>query len=431
MIVLNKKIANVRGRMLFDSRGMPTIEAEIELNDGIVASYIAPSGASVGKYEAFEKRDGKDFFLGKSVLENVKIINNLIKKTLINLNIEDQQKIDDLLIDIDNTENKSNLGGNTTIAVSMAALKAAALSNKKPLWAYLSDSTHNKLPLPEVQILAGGLHARGSISIQDFLIIPNGSNDFLEALEWVYKVYRKASDELVQSGNYFGVGDEGGYWPNFESIEAALEFLTFVIEKAGFKPLSQISISLDIAANSFKKSNEYFLEKNKPTLSANLLLEKILNWIKLYPIISIEDPFAEEDIYYFSQLMSKKPDYCQIVGDDLVVTNEKLIKNAYEKKAINAALIKPNQVGTVSETLKAISITKSLGIANIISARSGDTEDSTISDLAVGWDIKQLKVGSFSRSERMAKWNQCLRIGEKLSKKNEMNNNGQLNWDKL
>jgi enolase len=419
--MLKNKITDIKGRMVFDSRGMPTVEADIFVNNQFCASAIAPSGASKGKKEALEKKDNKEIFLGNSVNENISLINNEIKNTLIGCTIEDQTKIDKKLIELDGTSNKSKLGSNTTIAVSMAVLRSASVSNKTSLWEYLNNSLEAKLPLPEIQIIGGGAHARGSIPFQDFMIVPNGASDFFTALHWVFKIYKLAGEKLLSEKKLYGVADEGGYWPNFSNITCVLDFLTKIIEEAGFKPFKEVSISLDIAANNFKKNNKYKISE-KESISSSELCEILLKLINKYPIISIEDPFAEEDIKYFSKLKKKAPPHLQIVGDDLVVTNTELIKRAYAQNAINTVLIKPNQIGTISETLSALKLSNKLGLMSILSARSGESEDNFISDLSVGWNIKQLKVGSFSRSERLSKWNQCLRIGEKFNNKYAMHN---------
>lgn len=424
------KISNVKGRMVFDSRGKPTVEAEIIVNDEISGSSIAPSGASTGKKEAFEKRDNKNDFLGESVNQNISFINTIIKESLIGFDIEDQEGIDNKLIALDDTPNKSFLGANTTIAVSMAVLRTAAISNKTSLWSYINLNSEKKIPLPEVQIIGGGAHAKGSIPIQDFMIIPNGAPNFYTALEWIFKVYRKAGENLLKEKKLFGVADEGGYWPFFNTIEEVLNFLTETIEQSGLKPLKEVSISLDIAANNFKDKNGYKLYNDKKCIDKNTLKKQLLKWINIYPIISIEDPFAEEDINLFSCFKSEAPSYLQIVGDDLVATNPQLIKLAYKKKAINTVLIKPNQIGTISETFNALKEAEKFNLHTILSARSGETEDSFISDLCVGWNIKQLKVGSFSRSERLSKWNQCLRIGEELNNNFSMHTQPNL-WKKL
>ena len=425
------KIEKVNGRMVFDSRGIPTVEAEIILNDGSIGRAIAPSGASVGKNEAVEKRDNKKKFLGLGVDKNLSDIKIKINNALVGQNPLYQTKIDNILIDLDGTKNKSILGANTTIAVSMAILKAASQFKKVPLWKYINKGSKNLfLPIPQVQIFGGGAHAANQSPIQDFLIIPNGANNFYEALEWVFIIFRKTYQELKNNSLLRGVADEGGFWPCFDKTEETLKFLSNIIEKCGFRILTDISIALDVAANNFKEKSTYNLFKNKK-ISAKELLDVLTNWIKEYPIISIEDPFAEEDIYYFKELKERCPEYVQIIGDDLVVTNEALILKAYNKNSINSVLIKPNQVGTITETFNAFDLSKKLGLINIISARSGETEDTTIADLSVGWQANQIKVGSFSRSERLTKWNECLRIGEELNNSFQMQKNLKLSWDKL
>lgn len=425
--MIKKIITEVKGRMVFDSRGYPTVEAEIIVMNKYSGIAIAPSGASKGINEALEKRDENNQYLGQSVFNNISYINTIIKDVLVGQNVEDQEEIDKKLLKLDGTSNKTFLGANTTVAVSMAALKSAATSNKTQLWNYLNPKS-KKLPLPEVQIIGGGAHAIGTIPIQDFMIIPNGANNYLEALEWIFKIYREAGKRLMKEKKLYGVADEGGYWPSFSNIDNILFFLTKIIEDLGYKPFKEVSISLDIAANNFKNKNGYKLFKNKKRLTKIELKKQLLKWIKKYPIISIEDPFAEEDIEFFKKFKKEAPSYLQIVGDDLVVTNPKKIILATKNKAINTILIKPNQIGTITESLEALQTAKKNKLMSILSARSGETEDNFLSDLCVGWGIKQLKVGSFSRSERLSKWNQCIRIGEQIKNNYSMHKNIDL-WD--
>jgi len=425
------KIEKVNGRMVFDSRGIPTVEAEVILSDGSIGRAIAPSGASVGKNEAIEKRDNKKKFLGLAVDKNLNDIKIKINDALVGQNPLDQTKVDNILINLDGTKNKSRLGANTTIAVSMAIIKAASKFKKVSLWKHIKEEKKSLLlPIPQVQIFGGGAHAANQSPIQDFLIIPNGAKNFYEALEWVFLIFRKTYQELQNRNLLKGVADEGGFWPCFRNTEETLKFLSRVIEKCGFKLLTDVSIALDIAANNFKEKSKYNLFDNKK-ISPEELLDVLTKWVKKYPIISIEDPFAEEDIYYFKELKDGCPEYIQVIGDDLVVTNETLILKAYNKKSINSVLIKPNQVGTITETFNALKLSSRLGLINIISARSGETEDTTIADLSVGWQTNQLKVGSFSRSERLTKWNECLRIGEELNNSFQMQKNYKLKWDNL
>tara|TARA_B100001989_G_scaffold74427_2_gene50979 strand:+ start:6685 stop:7974 length:1290 start_codon:yes stop_codon:yes gene_type:complete len=424
-------IQKIDGRMVFDSRGIPTIEAEVYLNDGSVGRAIAPSGASKGKNEAIEKRDKKKKFLGLSVDKNIFDIKNIINNALSGESALCQRKLDNILLQLDGTENKSVLGGNTTIAVSMAIIKAAARFKKKKLWEYTNSSNTNlALPIPQVQIFGGGAHANNQLSIQDFLIIPNGARNFIEAMEWVFIIFKNTHETLKEENLLKGFADEGGYWPCFNKNEDVLIFLSEIIKKSGFKLLKEVSIALDIAANNFYDTSFYKFNRKK-NITADELLDNYIIWLKKYPIISIEDPFSEDDILFFKKLINKAPEYVQIIGDDLVVTNKELISQAAYKKSINSVLIKPNQIGTISETLDALQITKDLGLVEIISARSGETEDVTIADLSVGWQTNQIKVGSFSRSERLAKWNQCLRIGEQIKNDFLMQKNTVLKWDKL
>ncbi|MDC3024062.1 phosphopyruvate hydratase [Alphaproteobacteria bacterium] len=429
--MLKHKIKKVNGRMVFDSRGLPTVEAEIYLNNGIITRAIAPSGASRGKNEAIEKRDKKKNFLGFSVYKNIYDIKNKINDAFVGQSVLDQKKLDNILLEIDGTRNKRTLGSNTTTAISMATIKAAASFKKQSLWEHLNSKKKNlKLPLPQVQIFGGGAHADNQISIQDFLIIPNGARNFIEAMEWVFIIFRNTHEELKKKNLLKGFADEGGYWPCFKKNEDVLIFLSKIIERSGFKLLKEVSIALDIAANNFYYNSLYYLNK-KSILSAELLLDTYNKWLKQYPIISLEDPFSENDILYFKKLMNDAPEYVQIVGDDLVVTNTRLISKAVNNKSINSLLIKPNQIGTISETLDALNLSRDLGLVEVISARSGETEDVTIADLSIGWQTNQIKVGSFSRSERLAKWNQCLRIGEQIENDFLMQKNTVLKWDRL
>ncbi|MBF95837.1 MAG: Enolase [Alphaproteobacteria bacterium MarineAlpha9_Bin4] len=426
----NPKIKKVDARMIFDSRGIPTIEADVILDDGNRGSAIAPSGASVGKNEALEKRDKGKKFLGLSVEKNINDIKTKIHSALKGQIVFNQSKIDNILLKLDGKKNKSVLGANTCIAVSMAVLRAAAKSKKKDLWYYLNNSKSAKLPIPQIQIFGGGAHANNMISIQDFLIIPNGAKNFYQAMEWVFKIYRKTYDELKKKNLLMGVADEGGFWPCFKEAEDILKFLSKIITQCGLRLLVDVSIALDVAANNFKKKSGYNFFKNK-IISAEELLYILNTWMKKYPIISIEDPFSEDDIKYYEKLKIASPDYVQIIGDDLVVTNKNLILKAFQRNSINSVLIKPNQIGTITETYQAFKLSKDLGLVNIISARSGETEDTIIAELSVGWQANQIKVGSFSRSERLIKWNQCLRIGEKLKNPYLMQKNYALKWDKL
>ena len=325
------KIKKINGRMVFDSRGIPTVEAEVILDDGITGRAIAPSGASVGKNEALEKRDNSEKFLGLSIDKNINNIKTKINCALKGEKAFNQKKIDNILINLDGTENKCVLGANTIIAVSMATLKAAAKFKKVDLWSHLNNKNNGlMLPIPQVQIFGGGAHAANKISIQDFLIIPNGAKNFYEAMEWVFKIYRKTYDELKNKNLLMGVADEGGFWPCFNETEDILKFLSQIIKKCGFKMLVDVSIALDIAANNFKSKSGYKFFKNN-IINADELLYILTEWLKKYPIISIEDPFSEDDIDYYQKLRAKSPEYVQIIGDDLVVTNHNLILKAFQE----------------------------------------------------------------------------------------------------
>ncbi len=424
-IILSKLISDVIGRMVYDSRGRPTVEVEIIIDNKLRARAIAPSGASKGGKEAFELRDMEKTHDGFGVNKAVSNVNGLIKKNLIGLDVRNQKLIDKTLIQIDGTKNKSSLGANSIIATSMAVLKTAAVAENKELWEYLnidSDDSNLYLPMPEIQIFGGGAHARNSIDIQDIMIVPNNAKNFNVALEWVANVYNTTRTLLEEKNLLSGVADEGGFWPNFKSNEEAIQFVVKSIEKAGYRPKEDISISLDIAANNFYKNKKYYLRKSNNVINSDELIEIILKWVKKFPICSIEDPFAEEDISSFYKLKKSAPSYLQIVGDDLIATNKENIIYASKKDSVNSILIKPNQIGTITETFEALGIANKNKLTPIMSARSGESEDTTIVDLCIGLKIPQLKVGSIVRSERLAKWNKCLRIGEKLSNKFLMSN---------
>tara|TARA_A100001011_G_scaffold397146_1_gene497250 strand:+ start:1808 stop:2986 length:1179 start_codon:yes stop_codon:yes gene_type:complete len=388
------KINHVKGRQVFDSRGNPTVEAELFLEDGRFASAIVPSGASTGTYEAFELRDkdNKDY-LGKSVLKAIENIKNPIAKALKNIDIENQNQIDNTLIDLDGTEQKKNLGANAILAVSMAACKLSAIEKKIPLYNHLSETKKYKLPIPLLNIINGGVHAKNNLDIQEFMIRPDSAKNFKESMRQSFLVIQNLK-KMIDNTN---VGDEGGFAPNLSSNEAAIELIIKAIEKSGFKKGQDISICLDVAANELKepKSFNYFF-----------------NLIKKYPITSIEDPFKEDDWESWKQITQNTN--IQIVGDDLFATNLKRLKKGIKEKSANAILIKLNQIGTVSETLEAIKIAQKNGFKTIISHRSGDTEDTFIADLAVGTNSDQIKTGSLTRSERVAKYNRLLRIEEEL-----------------
>ena len=408
-------IQSIHGRRVWDSRGRPTVEAEVTLKDGAKGRAIAPAGASKGTREALELRDGGDPFGGLDVLQAVGHINGEIAKALIGTDAENQFALDQTLIALDGTENKTRLGANATLAVSMAAAHAMAQASGLALYRYLGQGKVGRLPMPQIQIFGGGAHAGRRVDVQDFMVVCPGASSFAQALEWTAEVYRHAGLLMAQRGSLFGVADEGGWWPDFSSNEQALEMLVLSIERAGFIPGEQVAIALDIAASEFGKLGQYRLGLESRALDSDGLIEMLLGWIAKYPIVSIEDPLAEDDPEGFARFTKAIGDRLQIVGDDFLVSSSKLIREAANIGAANTVLLKPNQRGTLSETLEAWKVAQELGYAAIVSARSGETEDTTIVDLAIGWNVGQLKVGSFARSERMAKWNHALRIEEELA----------------
>lgn len=411
-------ITAVKARRVWDSRGRPTVEADVTLAGGALGRAIAPAGASRGSFEAIDLRDGGPRFGGWDVTEALNKTNGAIAKTLNGMDASDQAAVDQALIALDGTPNKANLGGNATIAVSMAVLHAAAAQAGQPLWKYLWDQGGQPgtpvLPLPEIQIFGGGAHAGRRIDVQDFMIIATGADDYEQALAWTAEVYIAAGKIMAERGLLQGVADEGGFWPAFDANEDAAETLVQAIEKAGLKPREQVSISLDIAASEFGKNGRYRLARENRDLSSAELADMLLGWVARYPIVSVEDPMSEDDAEGFLAFAKAAPKTLQIVGDDFLVTNAGRVQAAARDGALNCALIKPNQAGTVTETKAAFDAARDAGIGAIVSARSGETEDVTIVHLAVGWGAKQLKVGSFTRSERMVKWNEGLRIADAL-----------------
>ena len=398
------KILDVKGRQVWDSRGRATVEAEVIVGRGTTAlaagRAIAPAGASTGSGEA------------KSI-EARKAVHNIqtrIRDALRALSVSDQEKLDQRLIELDGTPDKSRLGANAMVAVSLACAQADAASQKIPLWKKLAGDRRVALPVPQIQIFGGGAHARGKCDVQDYMIVCIGAGSFAEALQWTAEVYAAAGGRLARRGALHGVADEGGYWPAFKSNEEGLAELVGAISDAGLEPGADVAIALDIAASQFYRGGSYHLALEGRTLSAEQLHAMWLRWIERYPIVSIEDPFAETDVAAMRTF--SKVAGIQVVGDDFFVTDAKRVKTA--DGACNTVLLKPNQVGTVSETLACWNAAREAGYRGIVSARSGESEDTAIVHLAVGWGVSQLKVGSFSRSERMAKWNEALRIEEAL-----------------
>jgi len=412
------KIFRVKARQVFDSRGNPTIEAEVFSNN-FSASAICPSGASTGTYEAFEKRDKSNKkYLGKSVLKVVESINKKISKKLINQNVHNQEKIDSILINLDGTKQKKNLGANAILAVSMAVKKLSAKIKKKPLYQCFLEKKNFKLPYPLMNIINGGVHANNGLRIQEFMIRPDGAKKFSEAIRMCFLVIQNLKKIINKKGLSISVGDEGGFAPMISNNEDALKLIVQAIKKSGFVNGKQISICLDVAANELFKKKKYSIHSNK-FISVTESINKYLKLIEKYKIKSIEDPFSENDWKAWNNLM-KSIKKIQIVGDDLYVTNLERLKVGFLNNSSNSILIKLNQIGTVTETLEVIKFAQIIGYNTIISHRSGDSEDTFIADLAIGTNSSQIKTGSLARSERVAKYNQLLRIEENLGSKSKM-----------
>jgi enolase len=410
-------IAGVHARRIWDSRGRPTVEAEIVLNDGAMARGIAPAGASRGSREAVDRRDGGARLGGMDVQGALASIKDEIAPALIGRDPFDQASIDAALIALDNTPTKERLGGNATVAVSLSTLNVAAVSRGVPLWTYLAEGGKVTIPLPEIQIFGGGAHAGRRTDIQDFMVMAPRAGSFGQALEVTAEVYRAAGEIMAERGLLQGVADEGGWWPAFSTNEEALDTLVRAIERAGYIPGEDVAISLDIAASEFGHDGRYTLGLEKRALDSDGLAEYLLGWCDRYPIVSIEDPFAEDDPEGMTRFTAAVGGRIQVIGDDFLVTNAALVEAAAKDRSVNAVLIKVNQAGTVSEARAACEAGRKAGFGTIVSARSGETEDVSIAHLAVGWNAGQLKVGSFARSERMAKWNEVLRIEEALGGK--------------
>lgn len=409
-------IASVSGRRVWDSRGNPTVEADVILTNGVRGRAIAPAGASRGLREAVDLRDGEPVLRGQGVTDALRQINSSIANTLKGMNIQDQHAIDQAMITLDGSPNKATLGGNATVAVSLAALHASAGARNMPLWKHISEQGDHtpSIPLPEIQIFGGGAHAGQRVDIQDFMIMVPGASSFDEMMEITSEVYFAAGDIMASRGKQAGIADEGGWWPVFDSNEEALETLVAAIEKAGEKPGDNVVISLDIAASEFGTKGRYKLALENRELSSEGFIDLLGGWLDAYPIVSIEDPLAENDNEAMIEFTRRFGERVQIIGDDYLVTNPDYVSEAIDAGACNAVLIKVNQVGTVSEAFEAFRQAQSQDWGTVVSARSGETEDTSISHIAVGLGALQLKVGSFQRSERMAKWNECLRIQDEL-----------------
>ena len=413
-------IVDIVGREILDSRGNPTVECDVLLESGTMGRAAVPSGASTGSREAIELRDGdKSRYLGKGVLKAVEHVNSEISEAVLGLDASEQAFLDKTLIDLDGTDNKSRLGANATLAVSMAVARAAAEESGLPLYRYFGGSGAMSLPVPMMNVINGGAHANNSLDLQELMIIPVGAPSFREAVRWGAETFHALKKILNDKGISTAVGDEGGFAPNVASHEAAIQMILEAIDKAGYTPGEQIAIGLDCAASEFYKDGMYVLSGENSgegglKLSAPAWTDMLATWVEKYPIISIEDGMAESDWDGWKHLNDRLGKKVQIVGDDLFVTNTKLIKEGIAKGVANSVLIKINQIGTLTETFAAIEMAKRAGWTAVISHRSGETEDSTIADIAVGTNAGQIKTGSMSRSDRMAKYNQLLRIEEDL-----------------
>lgn len=408
------RIAFVHGRRVWDSRGRPTVEAEVLLESGAVGRAIAPAGASTGSGEALDLRDGGVGFGGWDVRRAVAHVNEEIARAVLGLDATDQAALDARLIALDATPNKSRLGANAVLAVSMAAAHAAASAAGQPLYRHLGGPEADLIPLPQIQIFGGGAHAGRRVDIQDFMVMCPAADSFAQALDWTAEVYRAAGALMAEAGSLAGVADEGGWWPNFATNEEALDMLVRAIERAGYRPGEQVGIALDIAASEFGHGGVYKLALEDRALDTGGMIDLLTGWLRRYPILSIEDPLAEDDAEGFAAFTRQHGGKVQIVGDDFLVSDAGRVRDAAARGAANTVLLKPNQRGTLTETVAAWDAACEAGYAGIVSARSGETEDTTIVHLAVGWGVGQLKVGSFTRSERMAKWNETLRVEEAL-----------------
>ena len=406
-------IEAVGAREILDSRGNPTVEVEVLLEDGVVSRAAVPSGASTGAFEAYELRDGdKARYGGKGVLKAVEAVLDVLGPAVEGFDAADQRLIDAEMIDLDGTDNKKKLGANAILGVSLAVAKAAADSADLPLFRYLGGPNAHTLPVPMMNIINGGAHADTALDIQEFMVLPIGAESFSEALRWGTEVYHALKGELKKAGQNTGLGDEGGFAPDLPGARAALDFIVKAIETAGFKPGKDFALGLDVAATEFFANDVYSFEKQ--TLTPEQLTEFWVGLVKDYPLATIEDPLAEDDWAGYAHLTAELGDKVQIVGDDLFVTNPTRLKRGIDEKVANSILVKVNQIGTLTETLDAVALAQRAGYTTIISHRSGETEDTTIADIAVATDSGQIKTGAPARSDRVAKYNQLLRIEEEL-----------------
>ena len=408
-------IVDIIGREVIDSRGNPTVECDVLLESGVMGRAAVPSGASTGSREAIELRDGdKSRYMGKGVLKACENINTEISEAIMGLDANEQAFLDRTLIDLDGTENKGRLGANATLAVSMAVAKAAAEESGLPLYRYFGGSGAMQMPVPMMNVINGGAHANNTLDLQEFMIIPVGAPSFREAIRYGAEVFHTLKKIINDKGLSTAVGDEGGFAPSVENHEAAIKLILQAIEQAGYEPGTQIALGLDCAASEFYKNGKYELHGEGLTLSSGDFTNLLATWCDKYPIISIEDGMAENDWDGWATLTKTLGKKVQLVGDDLFVTNTKILREGIQKEIANSILIKINQIGTLTETFAAIEMAKRAGYTAVISHRSGETEDSTIADIAVGTNALQIKTGSMSRSDRMAKYNQLLRIEEDL-----------------
>jgi enolase len=410
------EIADIVAREILDSRGNPTVEVDVILETGIMGRAAVPSGASTGAHEAVELRDGdKKRYGGKGVRKAVASVNGEIFEALAGMDAESQLAIDQAMIELDGTPNKARLGANAILGVSLAAAKAAAAQANLPLYAYVGGAHARVLPVPMMNIINGGAHAANPIDIQEFMVMPVGAPNMADAVRWGAEIFHALASNLKQAGHVTGVGDEGGFAPNLASADAALDFIMKAIKQAGFKAGTDVVLALDAASTEFYKKGKYVLEGEGKTLSSDGMVKYLANLVKNYPIKSIEDGMAEDDWAGWKALTDAIGDKVQLVGDDLFVTNPKRLADGIKKGVANAILVKVNQIGTLSETLEAVEMAHKAGYRAVMSHRSGETEDATIADLAVATNCGQIKTGSLARSDRLAKYNQLIRIEEMLA----------------
>lgn len=410
-------ISKITARQVYDSRANPTVEVEVVLESGAKGRGTVPSGASTGKFEAVELRDNNPRRLGgKSVFTAVQNVRDIIAPNLLGLDGANQRLIDRTLIELDGTQNKAYLGANAILGVSMAAARAAAQYYSMPLYRYLGGANACLLPMPMIQIIGGGIHANHTIDVQDFMVIPVGATTFAESIEMVVNVYNSTKRVFIKKGKPISVADEGGFWPTFDSNLEGLDLLVAGIEEAGYTPGQEIAIALDVAASHFYKDGKYCFALEQLKMTSQEFTDVLASWVEQYPIISIEDGMAEDDWTGWKILSDKLKSRIQLVGDDLFVTNTSRIQQGIDKGVANSVLIKLNQIGTITETLAAIELTKNAGYLPVVSARSGETEDDTIVHLAIASGAGQLKVGSVARTERTVKWNAGIRIEEELGR---------------